>query len=335
MNILMLIFLSCFGDSTLTHEVEKIVYKDREVIVEVEKQVEIPIVVIKEVEVLIEDTDDDAADVWVEHFTQPMSVNGVDILWVIDPSGSMYNDKPQILDGIADMMSMLPAADWRLAIISSDHRWSENENQFPLIPGDTAADAEAMYNAAVIGAFEAGFDATYGYIMNNPYAQTWLRHDAALLVVFVSDENEQSQIYFSATNEFTQWYSNLRQSVFLASIVNFDPTVSLCSASSASNTGTEYMDATNYFGGQIIDICDEDWSSGVADASNQTSPYEYWDLAKTPLYEDRIYVFVDGAEVKETDGVDIFWHYVASENRIYFDKVPDGGTLVEVAYYYE
>ena len=90
---ILLVFLSCFGDNMLTHEVEKIVYEEKEVevIVEVIKEVEIP--VIKEVEVLVEDTDDDAADVWVEHFNQPMSVNGVDILWVIDPSGSMANDQ--------------------------------------------------------------------------------------------------------------------------------------------------------------------------------------------------------------------------------------------------
>jgi hypothetical protein len=164
--------------------------------------------------------------------------------------------------------------------------------------------------------------------MNNPYAQTWLRHDAALLVVFVSDENEQSQTYFSATSEFTQWYSNVRQSVFVASIVNFDPTVSLCTSTSPMNTGTEYMDATSYFGGQIIDICDEDWSAGVADASNQTAPYEHWDLSKQPLYDDRIYVFVDGSPYTD-------WHYEPAENRVYFDLIPPGGSLVEVAYYYE
>ena len=79
MLLFIIFLLSCLSDNLLTHEVEKIVYEDREVevIVEVEKEVEIPIV--KEVEVLVEDTGQDAADIWVEHFNQPMSVNGVDI----------------------------------------------------------------------------------------------------------------------------------------------------------------------------------------------------------------------------------------------------------------
>lgn len=335
MFVLFLMLLSCLSDNLLTHEVEKIVYEDREVevIVEVEKEVEIPIV--KEVEVLVEDTGQDAADIWVEHFNQPMSVNGVDILWVIDPSGSMVDDRPQIVDGISDMMAALPLTGWRLAIIPSDYRYSETVAEFPLLPGDTAADAENMMGIVISGAYEAGFDAAYGYLMNNSYAQTWLRPDAALLIVFVSDEDEQSQVHFNSTSQFIQWISGYRQSIFLASIVNFDPSTSLCNIAVSSNTGDEYMVATNHFGGQIIDICDEDWSAGVLDASNQISPHEHWDLVKTPLYEDRIYVFIDGVEQPATVGTDVYWYYVAAENRIYFNKVPNGGSLVEIAYYYE
>jgi hypothetical protein len=116
--------------------------------------------------------------------------------------------------------------------------------------------------------------------------------------------------------------------VFLASIINLDPSVSLCDRSSAINNGDEYIAATNHFGGQIIDICDEDWSAGVADASNQIAPHEYWDLALQPLYNDRIYVFVDGVPYYD-------WYYEPAENRVYFTVIPEGGALVEVAYYYQ
>jgi len=326
MFVLFLMLLSCLSDNMLVHEVEKTVYEDREVEVIVEKEVEV--IVEKEVEVYIEDTGQDAADIWVDHFDQPMSVNGVDILWVIDPSGSMANDRPQIIDGIADMMAVLPLTGWRLAILPSDYRYSENIAEFPLIPGDTATDAENMLNQVINGAFEAGFDATYGYLMNNQYAQTWLRPDAALLIVFVSDEDEQSQAYFNSTLQFIQWVSGYRHSVFLASIINLDPSVSMCDHSSVINNGDEYVTATNYFGGQVIDICDEDWSAGVADASNQIAPHEYWDLSIQPLYDDRIYVFVDGVPYHD-------WHYNPAENRVYFDIIPPGGSLVEIAYYYQ
>lgn len=325
MFVLFLMLFSCLSDNMLTHEVEKVVYEDREVEVIVEKEVEV--IVEKEVEVYIEDTGDDAADVWVEHFIQPASVNGVDILWVIDPSGSMNDDAPRILAGIDAMMNALPATGWRLAIIPSDYRFAENVAEFPLIPGDTPEMAEAMYNSVLSGAFEAGFDAAYGYIMNSSYAQTWMRPDAALLIVFVSDEDDQSQAYINSANHFVSWVSGIRSTVGVASIVHLDPAESLCNPN-ITFTGTNYMDATNAFNGQIVDICSEDWSAGVADASNEIAPYEYWDLAMQPLYDDRIYVFVDGSLYTD-------WHYVPAENRVYFDVIPEADSLVEIAYYYQ
>ena len=310
------------SDNGLVHEVEKIVYQDREVEVIVEK------------EIYIEDTGDLAADIWVDHFMQPNVTEGVDIIWVVDPSGSMANDRPQIIDGIADMMGALPMIGWRLVIIPSDYRHSETASQFPLVPGDTAADAEIMLNAAITGHYEAGFDAVYGYMVNNPYAQTWLRHDAALLVVFVSDEDEQSQTYIQSTQGFVSWVSSMRQSVFVASIVHVHPSMSACDVTQPM-IGYEYIDATNLMNGNVIDICSDDWSAGVAEASSQIQPLEHWDLSFVPLYEDRIHVFIDGVEQEAVVGPDTYWRYEPSENRVYFDKVPQGGSLVEIAYYYQ
>ncbi len=77
-------------------------------------------------------------------------------------------------------------------MMSNDPTSAAIESQFPLVPGDTIEDAIDMYNMMGRGGREEGFDAAYEYIENNSYAQTWLRHDAALPVVFVSDEEEQS-----------------------------------------------------------------------------------------------------------------------------------------------
>lgn len=333
----LLFILSCLSENLLTRSVKDV--EVQEVVVEkeviVEKEVPVPLIIEKEVEVLVEDTGQDAADIWVEHFIQPVSVNGVDILWVIDPSGSMNNDAPQILAGINDMMNALPAVGWRLAIIPSDYRFSEQVAEFPLLPGDTPAMAQAMYNNVVAGAYEAGFDAAYGYIMNSSYAQTWLRPDAAMLIVFVSDEDEQSQVYFNSTSQFVSWYSGYRSNVWMASIINLDPSVSQCAVANPQHTGHEYMAATNHFNGQVIDICDPDWASGVLDASNQVAPHEYWELSMTPIYNDRIYVFIDGQSVPATNGSNTNWRYVPAENRVYFDSIPAGGSLVEIAYYYQ
>ena len=51
-------------------------------------------------------------DIWVDSFTQPMSIDGIDILWVIDRSGSMNRYNAELLNGVQAMLGALPTADW-------------------------------------------------------------------------------------------------------------------------------------------------------------------------------------------------------------------------------
>jgi len=195
-----------------------------------------------------------------------------------------------------------------------------------LVPGDDIVDAESMYNNMGMGQREEGFDAAYEFLVNNSYAQTWLRHDAALLIVFVSDEEEQSDDHFVLVDDFIDWYSQQRNgSAYLSSIINIDPSVSICNAT-AYNNGDRYEEATNYFIGVVVDICSEDWSAGVTDASNQIEPYEWIELTYEPV-ESSIRVFINGS-------LNYDWYYSSTDNAIYFTIIPAGNDLVEVGYRY-
>ena len=76
-------------------------------------EVEVPVYVETEVP-------SDPGEIWIDSFIQPMSVDGVDILWVIDTSGSMNIYDDELLAGIEAMMNALPASGWRLAMTSND-----------------------------------------------------------------------------------------------------------------------------------------------------------------------------------------------------------------------
>lgn len=336
---------SCTYDYGIVTGKEKIVYvTETETItetvtetetVEVEVEVEVPVYIEVEVPVYIEDTAvDDPGLIWVDSFVQPNTVDGIDILWVIDTSGSMYRYESQLLLGIETMLGALPATSWRLAMISNDPSRAVTEAQFPLVPGDDILDASAMYSAMGRGGREEGFDATYEYMINNPYAATWMRADAGLLVVFVSDEEEQSDDHFIDVADFISWYRGLRGgSVFVASIVNHDAAESLCLYTpSYLDVGHRYMDATNAFGGNIIDICADDWTAGVADAAASVEPHESWPLTHTAV-EDSVRVFING--VVQDPGMTT-WTYSTTDNTVYFTAVPAGSALVEIGYrYYE
>lgn len=303
---------SCDHDYTVMTREPKVIYE----------QVEVPTYI--EVEVPTGTPAEDV-EVWVDSFIQVRAVDGVDIVWVIDTSGSMSSYQPQLMDGISHMMSALPEVGWRLVMISTDPEEASLEQQFPLVPGDSISDAEDMYAAMLSGPDEKGFDAIISYVETNPYAATWMRNDAALLVVFVSDEDDQSDTV-SSPSDFISWFTSRRfGNVFLASIVMQEEVFSVCESFTAgSQPGHDYMTATAMLFGTSLDICADDWTPGVTDATTQIEPYDKIQLSHVPIKET-VRVFVDGHLYND-------WLYVEATNTVEFLVIPAGGSLVEVGY---
>lgn len=260
-------------------------------------------------------------DLWVDSFTQPSSSSGVDIVWVVDRSGSMNNNHAKLEDGFQVMLQELNNwnAMWRIAIISADPRDASQTQLFPLLYGDDEQDAMFMLQQTG-GGLEQGFEAFFEYYYAG-YAQTWMRPEASLLVIFVSDEDDQSIPLFPYASDFVGWYSNLRSTVFLASVV-------VSTTECEPLVGARYMEATSLMGGIVVDICSDDWRPSVQEALTLIEPYEEWELSHVPYYgEQGIFVFIDGSLFFD-------WHYDSSRNVVVFDVIPDGDVLVEIAYEY-
>ncbi len=263
-------------------------------------------------------------ELWVDSFTQFGAFDEMDILWVIDGSCSMNSHHSQLILGVEAMMNNLPSdVNWRLKMITAgDNLYPTQSTLFPLTRGDDIDDAIAMLNDLPYDGGESGFGAVQNYVNSDAYAQTWMRKDAALLTVFVSDEPEQSGIPVS---DFTWWYEGARNSAYMASIVNVPASESVCGYTTGPTTiGQEYIDATNYFLGAVVDICNPDWATAVEDATQEIEPVEDYMLTHVP-YEDTIIIFVEQKVFSD-------WHYNSAENRVYFDTMPLEGELVEMAY---
>ena len=110
-----------------------------------------------------------------------------------------------------------------------------------------------MYNSLGGSNKEEGFNAVYAYIADNPYAQTWMREDASLLIVFVSDEDEQSINRYPTTSTFINWISMQRSDFHITSIVHYEVPLSQCNVSSVA-VGDRYLEAVDLTGGTKIDI---------------------------------------------------------------------------------
>ncbi len=311
---------SCMSDQMLTNKIveERYIYDTAyvEVIIEVEKEVEVEV----EVEVPEE------YPVWSQTYVQPSHGNGVDILWVIDPSGSMYAHHAQVLLGIEQMLLALPTnVNWRLELIPGDPNRAYSLSSFPVLPGDNFSTVQSHLQNNISGHYEKGFDSVKRYIQQNNDAQNWMRPDAALLIVFVSDENDQSTL---SSWDFITWVSLIRSEVFIASIVNVDIASSVCSNTYYQHdVGTNYMDVANHFSGQIIDICSPDWSNGVSQAAQQVQLIEDVPLDFTPVSLSHIEVFVDNVLYPD-------WTWDEPTNTIHFTVTPPESSIITISYNY-
>ena len=107
---MLLVSAACTNDyGIVTGKTETIVETETIVVTEtITEEVEVPIYIEIEVPVYIDTGFDDPGRVWVDSFTQPNTVDGIDILWVIDTSGSMHRFDAQLLLGIETMLTALP-----------------------------------------------------------------------------------------------------------------------------------------------------------------------------------------------------------------------------------
>lgn len=162
-------------------------------------------------------------------FTQPpLNYNGkVDILFVIDTSGSLDNERGQIADNIDLFISQLPAqSDYNIAVLLAHSTLSSysgklykkpNQNRYVLESSQMSissirsdlrvkiTDTDRVQNTSDLPSDSASDGGEEGLAaLNNlltpeniqlAQSRNFLRSDAALAVVFVSDENDICAIY--------------------------------------------------------------------------------------------------------------------------------------------
>ncbi len=124
----------------------------------------------------------------------------VDILWVIDNSGSMDTYQRAVINNSAAFISQFTTSSrlhWKMGLISTDHSDRPYMGFTNVVDWQTT-NAEQTFNAAVSrlgtngdGIAEATFQPTLNALNAFP---NWLRPNAYLIIISVTDELEQSRI---------------------------------------------------------------------------------------------------------------------------------------------
>ena len=165
---------------------------------------------------------------------------------------------------------------------------------------------------------EAGFSAMYNFVTGTDEGDEFFREDADKLIIFISDENEQSSL---SAEIFHQWLNELFSGSQHDAVAIVTLTDGECS--STYNNGKKYVELVAYYGKVGIDIC-SDWEEWLAESTYLVGPLDYVNLSETPI-EESIIVYIDGVVTEE-------WYYLVETNTVYLDFEPSEGALIEVGY---
>lgn len=283
-----------------------------------------------------------------EVFTQSYNTS-VDVLWVVDNSGSMSSAINQVMvnfDHFIDQFLAL-GLDFHLGVVTTD---MDNPTQAGRLQGPTlvidasnpdphAAFLEVVNLGTSGSGSEKGFAATQA-ALTEPLLSTanagFLREDAALATIVVTDEDEDSNLTASV---FSSWYTTLKSdpSMVTFSAICGDPEFIGCQdpfgTGITAAPGFKYVEATQLTGGIWESICTSDWDVALQHLSVTAAGMSYdFPLTHVPSSLAQLTVTVDGTEPPY--GIIDGWIYESSTNSIVFDgaAIPGPGAQIVVRY---
>jgi hypothetical protein len=291
----------------------------------------------------------------------------VDVLFVIDNSGSMAEEQQSMAQNFASFLSWAQRnkVDYHIAVTTTGidaapGGWSvcpggadggEGGRLFPVsgnsprIITPRTPSAEAVFaNNVRVGichwdehGLEAAYKALSPPLVNNaddPRSPVpadgnlgFLRDDAKLAVVFLSDEDDSSP---GAVSYYETFFKALKGNN--PALLSFSAIVGpedLRSCPTASGSGSRYIALARATDGVVENICTPDWAASLEKLGQNTfGARRSFELTETPADPAAITVNVNGAP--QTTG----WSYDAGLNAIVFtaDGVPPPGSIIDVTY---
>ena len=266
----------------------------------------------------------------------------VDVLWVIDNSSSMSTEQARVAAGITTFFSWftLLNLDYHMGVITSDIVNPIYAGRLvgaptyidSATPSPVAELAEAINVGEEDMGNESGLQAAE-MALSEPLTSAenlgFLRPEARLAVVFLSDEPEQSE-YDAA--HYIAFFQSLKADPthgLINGIVGETATGCATTCADIANTaqpGDKYIEVVNAFGGVFGSICDCDLAVTLDQIGMATTRYiRSFILSELPSDPATISVFVEGVE--STD-----WTYVEITNEILFGTPPVNGSEVIVRY---
>jgi len=263
------------------------------------------------------------ADLWCESFTYSATTRAVDVVWVIDTSGSMIPEVSLVKQKLAEFSSAITSAglDYHVVVLA---RRSATEMQGICVqPPLAAANCGDSARFRHVDAVVASSNSLDVVVANIAEIEAFLRPDSLRHFVEVSDDN--AAMSAGAFHSFISQRPGYQGYVF-HSVVGLPP-----GGPCIANVGDAYVSLSQLTGGLLVDICTANWSTLFGELANTVvASVTDYQLNQQPI-PGTLEVTVNGQPISE--GVD--WDYQPQSNEILLTgALPADGSTVTVCYRY-
>ncbi|MBI4814680.1 MAG: choice-of-anchor D domain-containing protein [Deltaproteobacteria bacterium] len=310
-----------------------------------------------------------------EDLYEQLETPEVDVLFVIDNSGSMTEEQDSLTSNFVSFIQFADAQalDYRIAVVSTDveDEFPGNGCPSPLLPmrpgsnsqgacgyfADGSSDgvhdpdwrlvtpdeqpspAAAFSHLAHQGTDgsgnEQGLQAAY-QALSSPLTTGWnagfLRPDAYLALIFVSDEEDSSP---SSVDFYANYFRSIKgfrnNNLFSASAIVADAP----GGCNGNDPGSRYIALADMTGGIFESICTADWARALQNLGLSVFGYKSRFFLTNQPVAGTVEVFVDGVQVADrAPSGQVRWTYDRASNSINFQPlaIPEPGTQIAIRY---
>ncbi|MCK6547495.1 choice-of-anchor D domain-containing protein [Myxococcota bacterium] len=279
----------------------------------------------------------------------------VDILWVVDNSCSMFEEQAGLTSNFSAFIQFAEAQrlEYQIAVTTTDVDSGGEVGRFVPLTGTPAErivtpqtqpspEAQFLMNASqgTSGSgFEQGLEAAY-LALSNPlifgHNAGFLRQDAVLSIIFLSDEMDQSP---SSVDFYTNFFLSIKgfrnTNLFTASAIVGDTPSGCNGAGGNADDGIRYIEVANRTGGIFQSICTSDWSRSLEELSTTAFGFKSRFFLSNQPVVSTIRVYIDGVEIEGTAaGGTVNWTYDYGTNSLNFSPfaTPEPGAQIRVEY---
>ncbi len=284
--------------------------------------------------VITEQIGDGDVEQWFSQTWQQEEIPVLDVLWVIDNSGSMNQFQTSLSTNISSFITAFAqtGADYHMGVITTD-RWSISTILTPQTPNVEQELGNLVVQGTYGSGMEKGIEMSHRALSSATSAgpgSAFFREDATLVVIYVSDEQDWSN---PGWNSYINFFDNLKpagQFVPYGVISDVPGGCQYTMFNGALRTlqpGFGYWDLIDHYGGSWYSICATDWGVQLQDLAGEVTGRRMFALDEPDPIVDTIEVTVNGQ-------VTTHWEYDASSNSVVFadGHVPDEGQTIQIDY---